>query len=148
MKKQRGAIDIIVIIVLVALFGGIGAGVLYTYKSAIVRAEVAEADARAKGQAYQEQLTDNINLRMLGQQRDALLAERRGQQNVHDQLVRFIDGQLANAYRNDPKAAEWRDLPVPQSVVDSLRAKPAGAGGAQIGKGATVGKPASPARDP
>jgi type II secretory pathway pseudopilin PulG len=155
LNRQRGFGYLELVIGLLLL--GLGAGVVYTYKSAITRSVKAEAaEKKAAGerdtarQAHADQLVENANLRILGAQRDQILAELQGARNERNQIRSLIDGNLQNAYRNDPKAREWRDMPVPQSVVDSLRSKPGSpaAAGGQDGKGKAGGKPGGTGRDP
>lgn len=139
--RQRGfgTVEIVLVLLLV----GMGAGVVWTYNSAIVRAERAEADNATLRQANDEALAENQQLRMFKAQQDKILAERQGRRNAAAEIERKIDATLANVYQQNEAARTWGATPVPQSVLDSVRAE-SSRQGHENGKVPAGGKPAGP----
>lgn len=137
--RQRGNIYLYGIIALFIV--SVGVGVVYTYNSAIRRAETAEADNTKLREMNSEALAENQHLRTLKQQQDLILAERQGRRNATAELERKIDATLSKAMQQ-PEVRKWADAPVPQSIVDSMRGDAGRAGAKDRGLPA-AGKPAA-----
>lgn len=127
----------IIIVVAVVTFVGL---VVHTYNSTIKEnAELKQAVA-VKEQAYTEQAAENFQLRQRAQHLQQVLTSRRERQNTMDELERRLNAKLGDVRRDDPKAREWADQSVPDSIVRGLR-DDTGDGGAQDGKGTPTRKP-------
>ena len=138
--RQRGfglLFNVIIIAVVVTFVGG----VVYTYNSTLRKNVELEAAIAVKEQAFTEQAAENFQLRQRAQDLQVLLTKRRAQQNALDEVERRLNAKLNEIRSTDPKAKEWADTSVPQSVVDGLR-DDAGNSGAQDGKGKPARKPA------
>lgn len=121
MTRARGSI---LIYALLALFVvSAGAGIVYTYSSAIARAQKAEADAVTLRAANGELLADNHNLRASNERSNKLLAARQVERNTADNIERAVNAKLAEIYRSNPQARDWRDADVPDAVLRGLRAE-------------------------
>ncbi len=144
MKRQRG--NIYVYAVLALLVVTIGAGVVYTYNSAIRRAEQAETESKQLREANSEFAAENSNLRMLKQQQDLVLAERQGRRNAAADIERKIDATLSRAMQQ-PEVRKWADTPVPGAIVDGVRGDAARAA-AKDGRVPAAPKPASSGAGP
>jgi 3'-phosphoadenosine 5'-phosphosulfate (PAPS) 3'-phosphatase len=141
MRRQRGIATELMLYGLVALaVAAIGAGLVYTYQNAIVRAERAEADRDTAQRANAELMSDNINLRATNEHNNKLLAARQVERNTAATIERVINAKLADIYSQSAPAREWRDTAVPPDILRGLRAESAG-GKPQDGKGAPAGKP-------
>jgi hypothetical protein len=115
----------IVIVVLVAI-GGMG---LHSYNAAIERAQVAEADARIKGQALMDQREENVRMKAAAEITDKINAARRSADVKKADLERMVHSAIQTVYAKSPEARQWADTPVPGDVLASLRNPPAAAGG-------------------
>lgn len=140
MKRQRGNIYVYAILALLVIT--IGAGVVYTYNSAIKRAEHAESENKELRQVNSEALAENQNLRMLKQRQDLVLAERQGQRNAAAKIEGAIDAALSKAMQQ-PEVRAWADTPVPAAVVDGVRNEPGARASAKDRGVPAVPKPAA-----
>jgi hypothetical protein len=138
LNNQRGSIELYAIIGVLAIT--IGAGMVYTYQHAIIRAERAEADNTTLRTANGELLADNMGLRAIAERNNKLLAERQTQRNTADNIERAVNAKLSEIYRTSEPARTWRDTPVPADVLRGMRAEPTG-GITKDGKGIPAGKP-------
>jgi Tfp pilus assembly protein PilN len=138
--RQRGSIELYLIAGVLLL--AIGGGLVYTYRSAIVRAERAEADNATLRTVNQEQLAENANLKVAKDRADRLLAERQTVRNTADNIERAVNAKLAEIYRTSEPARVWRDAGVPADVLRGLRLESTGAPG-KDGKGTPAGKSAA-----
>jgi len=143
--KQRGSILLYGLLALAVVT--ICGGMVYTYQHAIVRAERAEADNTTLRTVNQEVLADNAGLREQKARTDVLLAARQTQRNTADNIERAVNAKLAEIFRNDPKAREWRDNPVPDSVLRGLRSESPGPV-SKDGKGSAAGNTDTSKRGP
>ena len=145
MRNQRGSILLYGLLALAVVT--ICGGMVYTYQSAIVRAERAEADNTTLRTVNQEVLADNTNLRATNERNNKLLAERQTQRNTADNIERAVNAKLAEIYRTSEPARAWRDAAVPGDVLRGLRLESIGAV-SKDGKGSAPGKPDNSKRDP
>lgn len=139
-KSQRGSVLIYGLLALFVISAG--AGIVFTYNSAITRAEKAEADNTTLRQANSEFAAENLNLRTMKAHQDRILAERQGRRNAEAEIERKIDATLSKAMQQ-PDVRRWADTPVPGAVVDGLRVEPDRATG-KDGALPAAGKPARP----
>lgn len=139
MKSQRG--NVIVYMAAALFVASLGAGVVYTYKSAIARAEHAEADARELRAANSEYAAENQNLRLLKAQQDRILAERQERRNAQIEIERGINAALSKAMQQ-PEVRRWADTPIPGAILDSVRGNAPTAPAAD-GRVPAAGKPAA-----
>ena len=114
----------IVIVVMVA----IGGMALHTYNNAIERAQVAEADAKIKGQALADQREENVRMKATAAVTDKINADRRGADIKKADIERMVQSAIQTVYAKSPEARKWADTPVPGDVLASVRNAP-GAGG-------------------
>lgn len=138
MGRQSGTI---LIYALLALFVATAAGaIVYTYSTAIARAEKAEAAERQALEKNDELLADNTFLRQDNAHKDKLLAQRQAQRNANDATERGINAVLEEIRSLNQDVRAWASQPVPADVLIGLRnergAKP------QDGKVHPAGKPA------
>lgn len=129
MNKQRGIAEIVVILILAGLaLSGIGMAV-HSYKGAIERAQVAESDAKTKGEALIEQRATVAELRATAKVTDQIMAERGAVAIRRADIERMVSGAIQNVYKQSPEARKWADTPVPDAVLASVRNETPGAGG-------------------
>jgi hypothetical protein len=117
-RRQRGSI---LLYGLLALFvATAGAGIVYTYKSAITRAESAEKEREVWQRAADQRAARIAELVAEDARKDKLLAARQTQRNVAAAIERRVDDALRKAFQS-VEARAWADVVVPRDVVDSLR---------------------------
>lgn len=138
MKRERGSILLYGLVALgVTVFAG---GLVYTYKSAIQRAEAAETEARQSRERLDEALMENAQMRLLRQQEAKILLERQKQSINMTDLERKLDALLAKHLQR-PEIREWAATPIPPALLDSLRPQPLPPRSAPDRKAPAAGKP-------
>lgn len=130
MKSQRGLtlIEIGIFLVILAAIGGAGVAIVHTYKSAIERAQTAEADAKVKGLALSDQLVENTRLRTAAEATDRINAERKSNDGKKADIERMVKNAVQSVYAKSPESRKWADTAVPGDVLGSVRGEPAGGG--------------------
>ena len=136
MNKQRGSIELIIMVVVAVVAGG----ALLAYNHAITDATQLKASLATLQTAHDEQLAENAMLKIRQAQTDSLLKERQTRRNTDNETERKINDLLSELYRRSQPAREWRDTTVPTDVLRSLRFESAG-GSSQDGKGTPPIKP-------
>ena len=121
MRKQQGVVWWVYALVALFVFGA-GTAIVLAYNSAIAKAEKLTAENTTLSQSLKDQLDDNMWLRVENTRVNGLLAAREAGRQAAKQERDRLDAKLADIFKNDPAARDWRDQPIP----DSLRLKPSG----------------------
>jgi len=137
---QRGSL--LLIYVVIAIFvAAAGGAIVWKYNSAVENAVKLEGERDEALRANQEQLADNMWLRVENTRVNGLLTAREAGRQAAARERGEIRNALENVYRLNREARLWGDQPVPGSVIDSMRLKPAEALVDKNPKGASAVKP-------
>lgn len=138
--RQTG--QALIYLLIFAFVAAAGVGVVYTYNTAITRAEKAEAKNATLTQKNGELDTENKDLRADNAKKDKLLAVRAAQRNANDETERRLNAKLDEIKNAIPAVRDWAAVPVPPVVLDGLRNEPGAPGSPGKPKAVPTGKPA------
>jgi len=127
-KHQRGfSVELLIYGIAAAAAISFGTYAVHTYRTAIAENATLKSSVATLQKANDDQLAENHLQRERQARTDQLLAARQGERNAAAQLEGLINAKLSQVYQQQPAAREWRDQPVPVSVLASVRAEPDGA---------------------
>lgn len=124
----------------------IGGGVVYTYNSAITKAEELEAENKNLIQTNKDNAEELTKRKESEAKKDKLLAIRQAERNTQAAVERKVDEALSKVLQR-PENQAWATSIVPAAVVDSLRNE-LSTDKDKDGKGISTGKSTDTTKNP